>query len=329
MPLETGGLTLNRLCGSGLSALLDSARCVSLEEAALYIAGGVESMTRAPFAIAKSSIPFQRESAIYDTAIGTRFPNPKFAEQFGIESMPETADNVAKEFEISRQQADQYAFYSQKRYQSALDAGFFDKEIMPVEVTRGRRSSPISVSADEHPRPDTSLEKMQSLLTLFEGGVTTAANASGVNDGAGALIVGSEDVGRRHGVKPRARILAGAVAGVPPRIMGVGPAYAIPKALDRAGLTLEQMDVIEINEAFAAQVLGCLKIMQLSADDPRLNPNGGAIAVGHPLGASGIRLALTGLRQLEQIEGRYAVLSMCIGVGQGIAVVIERVGDEL
>ena len=324
MPVETGGVTLNRLCGSGLAALLDAARCVSLGEAELYVAGGVESMTRAPFALAKSSVPYQREPAIFDTAIGTRFPNPVFAERFGIESMPETADNVAAEFEINREQADRFAFESQQRYNSALKSGYFEREITPVEIQQGKNKPTRVVDRDEHPRPDTSLEKMRSLGSLFEGGVTTAANASGINDGAAALIVGSGEIGQRHGIRPRARILAGAIAGVPPRVMGIGPAYAIPKALDRAGLTLGQIDVIEINEAFAAQVLGCLKIMQISVTDSRLNPNGGAIAIGHPLGASGARLALTGLRQLEESGGRYALLSMCIGVGQGIALIVER-----
>ena len=324
MPIETGGITLNRLCGSGLAALMDAARCVSLGEAELYIAGGVESMTRAPFALAKSSAPFQRQAAIFDTALGTRFPNPVFTERFGVESMPETADNVAEEFKISRDQADRFAFESQQRYSSALKRGYFEREITPVEVAQGKNKPPTVVGRDEHPRPDTSLGKMQSLLPLFEGGVTTAANASGINDGAAALIVGSEQIGGRYGIRPRARILAGAIAGVPPRTMGVGPAFAIPKALERAGLTLPQIDVIEINEAFAAQVLGCLKILHIPATDSRLNPNGGAIAVGHPLGASGARLALTGLRQLEESGGRYALLSMCIGVGQGIAVIIER-----
>ncbi|MGI9317566.1 MAG: acetyl-CoA C-acyltransferase, partial [bacterium] len=293
LPVETGGLTVNRLCGSGLAAVLDAARCVSVGEAELYFAGGVESMTRAPFAIAKSDVPYQSNSAIFDTAIGTRFPNATFAERYGIESMPETADTVAREFKITRQQADQYAFNSQQRYRTAHQQGFFDREITPVEVPQGRRSPPRSISTDEHPRPDATLEKMQSLSPLFEGGVTTAANASGINDGAAALIVGSAEIGQRNGVRPRGRILAGAIAGVSPKIMGTGPAYAIPKALERAGLSLQQMDLIEINEAFAAQVLGCLKIMQISPEDSRLNPNGGAIAVGHPLGASGARLGLT------------------------------------
>ena len=238
--------------------------------------------------------------------------------------MPETADNVAEEFEINREQADQFAFESQQRYREALKRGFFDGEILPVEISQSRNKPSTVVDRDEHPRADTSLEKIRSLNPLFEGGVTTAANASGINDGAAALIVGAEEIGQRHGIRPRARILAGAIAGVPPRIMGIGPAYAIPKALDRAGLTLSQIDVIEINEAFAAQVLGCLKIMRISVTDSRLNPNGGAIAVGHPLGASGARLALTGLRQLEKSGCRYALLSMCIGVGQGIALIIER-----
>ncbi|MEM8839473.1 MAG: 3-oxoadipyl-CoA thiolase [Pseudomonadota bacterium] len=324
LPIELGGLTVNRLCGSGLSAVLDAARCVTVKEADLYLAGGVESMSRAPFVMAKSESPFQRSFQMYDTTIGSRFPNPAVAEQYGVESMPETGDNVAKDFQITRDEADSFAYNSQQRYEAARADGFFDEEILPVDVPQGRKKPPLTISTDEHPRPETSLEKMQSLRPLFEGGVVTAANASGVNDGAGALIVGSGEAGEAHGAKPRARILAGAIAGVAPRIMGVGPAYAIPKALDRAGLSLADMDLIEINEAFASQVIGCLRILGLSADDERLNPNGGAIAVGHPLGASGARIALTGLRQLERTGGRYAVLSMCIGVGQGIAMVIER-----
>jgi len=328
LPVATGGLTVNRLCGSGLAALLDAARCISVGESDLYVAGGVESMTRAPFALAKSVMPYQRDAAIFDTAIGTRFPNSEFARIFGIESMPETADNVAREYGISREQADQYAFNSQSRYKSAFENGYFEEEIVPVEVPQRRKIPPISFDKDEHPRPESSLEKLGSLSPLFEGGVTTAANASGINDGAAAIVVGSREIGEKLGQMPRARILSGAIVGVPPKIMGIGPAYAIPKALERAGLSLQQIDLIEINEAFAAQVLGCLNIMQIDPQDSRLNPNGGAIAIGHPLGASGARIALTGVRQLEQSGGRYAVLSMCIGVGQGIAVVIERLNQN-
>ena len=324
LPVEIGGLTVNRLCGSGLAAILDTARSVTVGEAELYLAGGVESMSRAPFVIAKSEAPYQRAFQMFDTTIGTRFPNPVVADGFGVESMPETGDNVAADFEITREAADRYAHTSQQRYEAARADGFFTDEIVGIPVSRGRKSPPVIVDTDEHPRPETSLDKMASLKPLFQGGVVTAANASGVNDGAGAMIVGSLSAGERYGKRPRGRIVAGAIAGVAPRIMGIGPAYAIPKALERAGLSLGDLDLIEINEAFASQVLGCLKILNLAADDSRLNPNGGAIAVGHPLGASGIRIALTALRHLERSGGRYAMVSMCIGVGQGIAMVIER-----
>jgi acetyl-CoA C-acetyltransferase len=262
---------------------------------------------------------------MYDSAIGSRFPNPKIAAQFGVESMPETADNIASDFDIGREASDAFAYGSQQRFEAARAAGFFEEEICATDVPQGRKQPPLRVTADEHPRPDTTLEKMASLRPLFEGGVVTAANASGINDGAGALIMGSRAAGEKAGAPPRGRIVAGAIAGVAPRVMGVGPAYAIPKALARAGLEMKDMDVIEINEAFATQVLGCCKILGLDADDPRLNPNGGAIAVGHPLGASGARITLTALRQLERTGGKYALVSMCIGVGQGIAMVIERV----
>lgn len=326
LPESLGGLTVNRLCGSGMSAALDAARSVTVGEADVYLAGGVESMSRAPFVVAKSETPYQRSFQMYDTTIGTRFPNPLIENSVGIETMPETGDNVAADFQIGRAESDLFAHTSQQRYEAARAEGFYTAELHPVSVPQGRKKPPRLVEVDEHPRPETTLEKMGQLRALFEDGVVTAANASGVNDGAGALIIGSRAAGEKHGVAPRARIVSGAVAGVAPRIMGVGPAYAIPKALDRAGLNLDQVDLIEINEAFAPQVLGCLKILGLSANDSRLNPNGGAIAIGHPLGASGARIALTGMRQLERTGGRYAVLSMCIGVGQGIAMVIERVG---
>ncbi len=325
VPVETGGLTVNRLCGSGMSAVLDVARSITVGEAELFIAGGVESMTRAPIVMAKAAAPWQRSFEMYDTTIGSRFPNPKFAALFGVESMPETADNIAKDFGIGREESDAFAHASQKKYEAARAQGFYSEELCTIEVPQGRKKPILPVEADEHPRPDTTLEKMASLRPLFEGGVVTAANASGINDGAGALIVGSRAIGNMAGANPRARILAGAIAGVPPRIMGVGPAYAAPKALARAGLEMKDMDVIEINEAFATQVLGCCKLLDLSSEDSRLNPNGGAIAIGHPLGASGTRIVLTSLRQLERSGGRYALLSMCIGVGQGIAMVIERV----
>lgn len=318
---EAGGLTVNRLCGSGMSAALDAARSVTLGEAALYVAGGTESMTRAPFVMAKSPAPWHRQPEIYDSTIGTRFPNKQFGKEFGDYTMPQTADNLAKDYEIGREACDQYAFDSQQKYEAARQDGFFKDEILPIEIA-GRKGSVTVVDTDEHPRPETSLEKMASLKPLAEGGVVTAANASGVNDGAGALMIGAKGLGSN----PRARILSGAIAGVPPRIMGIGPGFAVPKALERAGLAMKDMDLIEINEAFASQVLACCKQLDLDPSDSRLNPNGGAIAVGHPLGASGARIILTAMRQLERTGGRYACLSMCVGVGQGIAMVIERVG---
>lgn len=320
LPIETGGLTVNRLCGSGMSAVLDAARCITVGDADLYLAGGVESMSRAPFTIPKAETAYARSSQIYDSAIGTRFPNPKIAQMYGDFPMPETADNLAKDYDITRAASDEMAFSSQQRFEAARARGFFDGEILPVEVPAGRKKT-VMVDTDEHPRPDTSLEKMSSLRALYPEGVTTAANASGVNDGAAALLVGSSKLK----AQPRARILSGAIAGVPPRIMGIGPALAVPKALERAGLTMADMDLIEINEAFAAQVLACCKHLEIDPTDSRLNPNGGAIAVGHPLGASGGRIVLTALRHLEETGGRYACLSMCIGVGQGIALVLENV----
>lgn len=320
LPIESGGLTVNRLCGSGMSAVLDAARCVSVGDANLYVAGGVESMSRAPFTIPKAETAYARTSQIFDSAIGTRFPNPKIAELYGDFPMPETADNLAKEYDITRDTSDAQAFASQKRFEAARARGFFEDEVLPVEVPAGRKKT-VTVIADEQPRPDTSLEKMASLRTLYKDGVTTAANASGVNDGAAALLIGSSAVK----AQARGRILSGAIAGVPPRIMGIGPAMAVPKALERAGLTMADMDLIEINEAFSAQVLACCKHLNLDPADSRINPNGGAIAVGHPLGASGGRIVLTALRHLEETGGRYACLSMCIGVGQGIAIILENV----
>ncbi len=317
--VEAGGLTVNRLCGSGMSAVLDAARCVTVGDADLYLAGGVESMTRSPFVVAKSESAWNRAPKIFDSAIGTRFPNPRIAEMFGEYAMPETADNVAKEYEIERDACDAFAFNSQQKFEAARADGFFEGEITPITI-KGRKGKETIVDVDEHPRPETSLEKMSSLRTLYQGGVTTAANASGVNDGAAALMIGSKSLK----AQPRARIVSGAVAGAPPRIMGIGPAYAVPKALERAGLTMNDMDLIEINEAFASQVLSCCKALDLNPNDERLNPNGGAIAVGHPLGASGGRIVLTALRQLERTGCRFACLSMCIGVGQGIAMIIER-----
>jgi len=325
LPPTTPGQTVNRLCSSGLAAVLDAARAITCGEGDLYVAGGVESMSRAPFVVAKSEKAYGRDFKVFDSAIGARFPNPRIIKQYGNDSMPETADNVARDLGLSREDSDIFAAGSQAKFAAAQASGFFAGEIMPVEVPTGRKTPPKLVSEDEHPRPDSTLESLSKLKALYEGGVVTAGNASGVNDGAVAMFVGTRAVGEKAGVKPVARILAGAAAGVEPRVMGIGPAYAIPKALERAGLTLNDMDVIEINEAFASQVLGCLKLLNVAFDDPRVNPNGGAIAVGHPLGASGARLALTAPRELERRNGRYAVLSLCIGVGQGLAVVIERV----
>ncbi|MBR9763345.1 MAG: 3-oxoadipyl-CoA thiolase [Rhodobacteraceae bacterium] len=320
LPESIGAQTVNRLCGSGMSAALDVARAITVGDGSLYLAGGVESMTRAPYVMSKPGSAFGRDAQICDSTIGARFPNPAFTKQFGNHSMPQTADNLAVDYEIARDESDRFAIGSQQKYEAARAEGFFDDEITTIRIP-GRKGAVTEVSTDEHPRPEVTYDKIAGMRPLFEGGVVTAANASGVNDGAGALLIGAKGLGPR----PRARILSGAVAGVPPRIMGIGPAYAVPKALDRAGLTLADMDVIEINEAFATQVLACCKVLGLAYDDSRLNPNGGAITVGHPLGASGARIVLTALRQLERTGGRYACLSMCIGVGQGIALVIERV----
>lgn len=319
------GQTVNRLCGSGLAAVLDAARAVHGGEGELYVAGGVESMSRAPFVLGKAESPYSRDLKLFDSTIGARFSNPIINAAYGVDSMPETADNVAKEFAIGREDSDKFAAASQSKYASAKESGFYQGEILPISVSAGRKSAPVLVEHDEHPRSETGLEALAKLKPLFEGGVVTAGNASGVNDGAAALLVGNRAIGERHGMQPIARILAGAVVGVPPRIMGIGPAYAIPKALARAGLRLEDMDVIEINEAFAVQVLGCLKLLGLNFDESRVNPNGGGIAIGHPLGASGARIALTAVRELQRRQQRYAVVSLCIGVGQGVAMVVERV----
>ncbi|MDT8895881.1 3-oxoadipyl-CoA thiolase [Halomonas sp. I1] len=324
LPVETAGQTVNRLCGSGLAAILDAARATRGGEGELFLAGGVESMSRAPYVLGKAESAYARNQALYDSVIGARFPNPWIGQQYGNHSMPETADNVARDLAIGREAADEYAALSQSRYARALERGFYEEELLIVEVNQGRKKPPLLFDQDEHPRLGTSAEKLGRLPPLFEDGVVSAGNASGINDGAAAMIVGSLSMGEKAGVKPRGRIVSGAVAGVAPRVMGLGPVPASQKALARAGLSLNQMDLIEINEAFAVQVLGCVQQLKISPDDSRLNPNGGAIAIGHPLGASGARLVLTALRQLEASEGRYALVTMCIGVGQGIAMVIER-----
>ncbi|NMO17054.1 3-oxoadipyl-CoA thiolase [Pyxidicoccus fallax] len=324
LPIEVAGITVNRLCGSGLAAVLDAARAATTGQGELFIAGGVESMSRAPFAMAKADSAFSRDVRIYDTTMGARFPNPRLIAGFGDDTMPETADNIALDLGIGREPSDRFALASQQKYAAALANGFFSGELSPVAVP-GRKGTATIVPADEHPRGDTTLDKLAALKPLAPDGVVTAGNASGINDGAAALLVGTLGAGERAGCKPLARIVSAAVAGVPPRTMGLGPVPASRKALTRAGLTLADMDVIEINEAFAVQVLGCLRLLELSEDDSRINPNGGAIALGHPLGASGARLALTAARQLQVSGGRYALVSMCIGVGQGIAAVLERV----
>jgi 3-oxoadipyl-CoA thiolase len=325
LPESVGGQTVNRLCGSGLAAVADAARAVRCGEGELFVAGGVESMSRAPFVMAKATSAYSRQMPMFDSTIGARFPNPSIEANFGADTMPETADNIAKGLSVPRDDSDRFALGSQQKFEAARAAGFFMEEIAPIEIASARGKPPAIVSTDEHPRPQTTLESLQRLKPLFEGGVVTAGNASGINDGAAALLIGSSDAGDRLGLNPRGRIVSAAIVGVAPRVMGLGPVPASKKALERAGLTLADIDVIEINEAFATQVLGCLVGLDLASDDSRVNPNGGAIAVGHPLGASGARLALTAMRQLERIQGRYALVSMCIGVGQGIAVVIERV----
>lgn len=324
LPVEVPGLSVNRLCGSGLAAILDAGRMAASGAGDLFIAGGVESMSRGPFVVAKAERAYSRDFQVYDSSMGERFPNPRITAQYGNDSMPETAENVARELAITREQCDAYALRSQEGYARGHAAGFFDDELTPVEVSVGRGESRL-VDTDEHPRRDVSLERLARLRTVFDGGVVTAGNASGINDGAAVLLVGNEQAVEQHGLIPRARLRSYAVAGVVPRLMGLGPVPASRKALQRAGLSLADMDVIEINEAFASQVLGCLKQLELAVDDSRVNPNGGAIALGHPLGASGARLALTALRELQRRQGRYALVTMCIGVGQGIAAVLERV----
>lgn len=325
LDVKTPAQTVNRLCASGLAAVIDAARAVTCDEGDIFLAGGVESMSRAPFVFAKSETPFSRDFKVFDSTIGARFPNPKIEKQFGDDTMPQTGDNVAVEYGVTREDADQFAAASQAKYEAAKQAGFFAGEIVGVEVPQGRKLPPKLVDQDEHPRPSSNFEALQKLRPLFEGGVVTAGNASGVNDGAAALIIGSEAAKKKLGIQPMAKIIASAAAGIEPRIMGAGPVDAIKLALKRANLTLDDMDIIEINEAFASQVLACLKGLDVAFDDARVNPNGGAIAIGHPLGASGARLVLSTARQLQGSGKKYAVISLCIGVGQGLALVIERV----
>lgn len=325
LPVSVPGQTVNRLCASGLAAVIDAARAITCGEGSLYLAGGVESMSRAPFVMAKAESAFSRDIKVYDTTIGSRFPNPRVTNEYGNHSMPETGDNVAHDLGITRAEADTFAAGSQAKFAKAQAEGFFKGEIHAIDVPTGRMTPPLHVDTDEHPRAESTVETLAKLRPLFEGGVVTAGNASGINDGAAAVLIGSREIGESVGAKPLARLVSAAAAGVAPRVMGLGPVEAIQKAVARAGLTLADMDIIEINEAFASQVLGCLKQLGVAFDDPRVNPNGGAIAVGHPLGASGARLALTVARELQRRQGRYAVVSLCIGVGQGLALVIERI----
>ncbi len=325
LSVSVAGITVNRLCGSGLAALADAARATECDQGKLFIAGGVESMSRAPWVMAKAGKAYSRNQPVEDSTLGSRFPNPALTEQYGNPSMVQTADNIAADMGISREASDQFALDSQIKRATAQSSGFFADEVLEISIDSGDRGqAKATVAVDEHPRPDSTLEKLSSLKPLQTGGVVTAGNSSGINDGAAVLLVGDEAAGRDIGLEPRARILSAAVAGVEPRVMGLGPVPASRKALERANLTIADMDVIEINEAFATQVLGCTKLMGIDPEDERLNPNGGAIALGHPLGASGARLTLTATRQLQQTSGKYALVSMCIGVGQGIAVVLER-----
>ncbi|NMG45679.1 3-oxoadipyl-CoA thiolase [Aromatoleum toluvorans] len=325
LPVEVPGTTVNRLCGSSLDALGIAARAIASGETGLMIAGGVESMSRAPFVLGKADTAFSRSAKIEDTTIGWRFVNPLMKAQYGIDSMPETAENVAQDFGVSRADQDAFALRSQQRWAAANERGFFKREILPVEIPR-KKGDPVIFAADEHPRPDTTPDVLAKLKGVVRpDGSVTAGNASGVNDGACALLLASEDAVRRYGLTPRARILGTAAAGVAPRIMGIGPAPATQKLLARLGMTIGQFDTIELNEAFAAQGLAVLRQLGLPDDGAHVNPNGGAIAIGHPLGASGARLVTTALNQLETTGGRFGLATMCIGVGQGIALAFERV----
>ena len=324
LPDSSGGVTLNRLCGSGLDAVAMAARSIRGGEADLIIAGGSESMSRAPFVMPKAMGAFDRNAEIYDTTIGWRFVNPKMKDAYGDDTMPSTAENVAMEFQISREDQDAFAQRSQERAAKAQSIGRLATEIVPVSIPQ-RKGDPLIVDKDEHPRL-TSLDALAKLKPIVrKDGSVTAGNASGVNDGAAALIIASEEAAKRNGLTPRARILGAAVAGVPPRIMGIGPAPASRKLLDRLGIALDELDLIELNEAFAAQGLAVLRQLGIADDAPQVNPNGGAIALGHPLGMSGARLALTATEELQRTGGRYALATMCIGVGQGIALALERV----
>ena len=325
LPETVTGTTVNRLCGSGMDAIIIAARAIKAGEADLMIAGGVESMSRAPFVMPKATSAFSRNAEIYDTTIGWRFVNPVMKKQYGVESMPETGENVAEDFKVSREDQDAFAARSQDKAVAAQENGILGEEITPVTIPQ-RKADPVIVDKDEHPRPGTTAEKLSKLPTPFrEGGSVTAGNASGVNDGAAALIIASEAAVKKYGLTPIAKVVGGATAGVAPRIMGFGPAPASKKLLTRLGWTTDQLDVIELNEAFASQGLATLRDLGIADDDARVNPNGGAIALGHPLGMSGARIAGTAALQLKRTGGKYALATMCIGVGQGIAIALEAV----
>jgi len=325
LPDSVPGVTVNRLCSSGLNALGDAARAIRCGEIEFAIAGGVESMTRAPFVMGKAGEAFQRSNEVYDTTIGWRFINPLMKQQYGVDQMPETAENVAEDYQVARKDQDAFAHRSQQRAGRAMAAGFFAEEIVAVEAPGGK-AGPITVDKDEHPRPETTLEQLARLRTLFRTpGTVTAGNASGVNDGAAAMIVASEEAAKRHGLTLRARVLGMASAAVPPRVMGIGPVPSTRKLMERLGLKISDFDVIELNEAFASQALACLRQLGLADDAEHVNPHGGAIALGHPLGMSGARLALTALHALEKRGGRRALATMCVGVGQGVSLALERV----
>lgn len=322
-PQTVPGSTINRLCGSGMNAVGIAANAIVAGEAELVIAGGAESMTRAPFVMGKSDKSFGRGQSLEDTTMGWRFINPKLKAMYGVDTMPQTAENLVVEYGIERAEQDEFALLSQEKAKAAIEAGFFKSESMTVEI-KGRKGAVATFEQDEHPRA-TDIETLGKLRTIFEGGTITAGNASGINDGAAALVIASERGVNANGLKARARVLGSAVAGVPPRTMGIGPVPAVNKLLKRLDLSLDDFDVIELNEAFAAQSIACLRDFDLSMNDPRINPNGGVIALGHPLGMSGARLVLTALNQLEATDGKRALCTMCIGVGQGIAMAIERV----
>jgi 3-oxoadipyl-CoA thiolase len=327
LPTNVPGVTVNRLCASGLDAVAMAARTIACGDAEVIIAGGVESMSRAPWVMAKPEQAFSRQPEIYDTTIGWRFINPKLQQQYGTDSMPETAENVAEAHHISREDQDAFAYNSQQKTRRAQQNGYFDDEIVPVRIPQRKGDDKI-VAQDEHPRSDTQLEKLAKLRTPFrDNGCVTAGNASGVNDGAAALLIASQQAVEQYGLKPMVKICGARVAGVEPRVMGMGPVPATDQLLKAHGLSINEMDVIELNEAFAAQSLAVLRALGVADDDSRVNPNGGAIALGHPLGMSGARLALTAARQLQLVNGRYALVTLCIGVGQGMAMLLERVID--